>query len=246
MRTALGAGLFAAGLLLSGLPQAAVAAPVVRVTGQGTVSQTPDRASLNVSIVSNSDQAQAATSQNNATYSAVAGRLGGLGIAERDIHTSSFNISFVPKPEATSQYKPPRTGYIVTRQLAVTIDNLALVGRAIDAAVAAGATQIDGVAYGLRDTESAYAKALAAAVRDAAVQAAALAEAAHLRLGTIQSMTTGRSLPVAPAPLFRVAAAEVPTTIPPSDVQVNASVTVTYGLQPQAKPPAAPAGTPMR
>ena len=232
MRTALQAGLFAAGLVLFGLPQAAPAAPNIRVTGQGSVSQAPDRASLNVSIVSNNDQAQAATSQNNATYATVVGRLGGLGIAERDIHTSSFNITFVPKPEATAQYKPPRTGYIVTRQLAVTIDNLTLVGRAIDAAVAAGVTQIDGVSYGLRDTRSAYAKALAAAMHDADLQAAALADAAHLRLGAVQSITAGGTLPPTPTPQLRALAAEVQTTIPPSDVQIHASVVVTYGVQP--------------
>lgn len=232
MRRAVQAGVFAAGVVLFGLPQPApAAAPSIRVTGQGSVSQAPDRASLNLSILSNNDQAQAATSQNNTTYAAVVGRLGAVGIAERDIHTTSFNITFVPKPEPAAQYKPPRTGYIVTRQLAVTIDNLALVGRAIDAAVAAGATQIDGVSYGLRDIQSAYAKALAAAMHDAALQAAALADAAHLRLGAIQSITAGGTLPP-PAPQLRALAAEAQTTIPPSDVQVHASVIVTYGVQP--------------
>lgn len=232
MRIAFGAVLFAAGLVLAGLPQTAAAAPSVRVTGEGTVSQAPDRALLSVSIVTNNDEAQSATSQNNTTYSAIVGRLGGLGVPERDIRTSSFNISFVPKPEATAQYKPPRTGFIVTRELTITIDSLALVGRAIDAAVAAGATQIDGVSYGLRDSETAHAKALAAAMRDAAVQAAALAAAAHLRLGAIQSIATGRTLPAAPVPMLRAAAAQAPTTIPPSDVEVHATVIVTYGLQP--------------
>jgi uncharacterized protein YggE len=232
MRIAFALALVAAGLVLGGAPRPAAAAPTVRVTGEATVSQAPDRASLNVSIVTNSDEAQSATSQNNATYAAVVGRLGGIGIEERDVRTSSFNISFVPKPEATAQYKPPRTGYIVTRELTVTIDNLALVGRAIDAAVAAGATQIDGVRYGLRDSETAYAKALSAAMHDAGVQAAALAESAHLRLGSIQSIAAGRTLPGAPVPLLRVAAAQASTTIPPSNVEIHASVVVTYGLQP--------------
>ncbi|MGH7662618.1 MAG: SIMPL domain-containing protein [Vulcanimicrobiaceae bacterium] len=234
MRSATRAALFVAGLTLAMTSGVLAAGPTLSVTGDGSVSEAPDRASLGISLIANDDAAAVATSQNNTTYSAVVARLGKLGIAERDVRTTGFNINFVPKPEAGAQYKPPRTGYIVTRELAVTIDNLSLVGRAIDAAVAAGATQIDGVSYGLRDTQTAYAKALAVAMHDATVQAAALAAAAHLRLGPIQTLTAPRALPVSPLqePVFRTAAAAVPTTIPPSAIEVRASVIVTYGLEP--------------
>jgi uncharacterized protein YggE len=227
------AGLFAAVLMLGGTSAAYAAGPTLSVTGEGVVSQAPDRASLNVSLIANNDQAEVATSQNNATYEAVIARLGKLGIPQREVRTTAFNITFVPKPDANAQYKPPRTGYIVTRELAVTIENLSLVGRAVDAAVAAGATQIDGVSFGLRDTETAYAKALGVAMHDATVQAAALAGAAHLRLGPIQTLTAPRALPVAPLQQsFRIAAAAAPTTIPPSSIEIHASVIVTYALQP--------------
>src|SRR5579875_2844611 len=223
--------LVTATFFLAPAPLAAAATPTVTVTGEGTVSEQPDLATLSVALITNDDDAQAATSKNNTTYAAIVGRLGSLGIAARMIRTSAFDITFVPKPDASAQYKPPRTGYIVTRRLAIDIGNLTLVGRALDAAVAAGATEVDGVSFGLRDARAAHAKALAAAMRDAARQAAAVAEAAHLKLGAVQWIAAGRTS-VAPTPLLRAAAANVPTQIAPSTVEVRAAVDVKYALEP--------------
>jgi len=207
----------------------------VTVSGSGTISRDPDRATLSVSIVSNNDVAAAATSANNRLFDALVARMRGAGIPADAVKTSSYDLNFVPKPPPGDNYKPPQTGYIVTRGLSIAIDNLSSVGSVIDAAVAAGVTQLNGVNYGLRDERGAHAAALAAAVEDAAAQAAAIAQAAHMHLGAIRRITSVQSPPIFAARAVTLAArapAAVPTEITPSSVEVHATVTVTYALVP--------------
>ncbi len=214
---------------------AATNAPsTVTVSGSGTISRDPDRATLSVSIVTNNDVAATATSANNRLYSALVDRMRGVGIAAGAIKTSSYDLNFVPKPPPGDNYKPPQTGFIVTRALSITIDNLSNVGGVIDAAVAAGVTQVNGVSFGLRDERGAHAAALGAAVEDAAAQAAAIAQAAHLHLGAVRTISSVQSPVFAPQVMriAAVAAAPVPTQITPSAVEVHATVTVTYDLAP--------------
>lgn len=224
---------FAAVVLLAGPCAAAEPPATLTVAGEGTVTRAPDRATLGVTLISNSDDAQNATSANNKTYATLVSRMAALHVAESSIRTTSYDVSFVPKPDASAQYKPPRTGFIVTRQLQIAIDDMAGVGRAVDAAVAAGVTQIDGVTFGLRDRRAAYADALAAAMQDAESQATALAKAAHARLGAVRRIDAVRALPQASqAGVMLRAAASVPTELQPSQVEVRATVNVTYALQP--------------
>jgi uncharacterized protein YggE len=200
----------------------------------GTISRDPDRATLAVALVTNDDAAANATSANNRIYNALLERMRGAGVSASAIKTSGYDLNFVPKPAVGDNYKPPRTGYVVTRSLSIVIDNLSTVGSVIDAAVAAGVTQVNGVSYGLRDERSARSAALSAAVGDAAAQATAIAQAAHLHLGAIRRMSTVQSSPVFAPQVMRMSVAEnaAPTQITPSAVEVHASVTVTYLLVP--------------
>jgi uncharacterized protein len=103
----------------------------------------------------------------------------------------------------------------------------------VDACARAGATNISGVTFGVRDGRSAYNAALASALADANSQAHALAAAGHFRLGRVQRVEAGASSLPGPMPFARMATAEaMPTQIAPSDVEVRAAVTVTYTIAP--------------
>jgi len=221
--------------LLACVPARAAVPPTVTVSGLGTILRDPDQATLSLSIVTNSNVAASATSANNGLYNALVARMHGSGITAAAIKTTSYDLNFVPKPPPGNNYEPPQTGFIVTRSLSITIDNLSNVGGIIDAAVAAGVTQVSGVNFGLRDERGAHAAALAAAVEDAAAQAAAIAQAAHMRLGTIRNITTLQNAQVFAPQVVRLAVrppAPVPTEIAPSSIEIQATVTVTYALAP--------------
>lgn len=223
--------------LLASAPAWAATHPLpstVTVSGSGTVSRDPDRATLALRIETNDDAAANATSANNRIYNALLERLRGDGISASAIKTASYELNFVPKPAANDSYKPPRTGFVVSRDLLVSIDNLPSVGSVIDAAVAGGVTQIISVNFGIRDDRKARAAALAAAVQDGAAQATAIAQAAHRHLGAIRRISTVQNTPVFTPRMMSVAAsaAQPPTEITPSAIQVSATVTITYVLAP--------------
>jgi uncharacterized protein YggE len=172
--------------------------------------------------------------------------LGALHVDASDVKTTYYNVSFNPRPlpppvlqgAVVQPYPYPgaRYGYVVNRQLSITVARVADVGAVIDAAVKAGVTSVNGVQYGLKDRKSANEAALALALEDAAGQAKVVASASHMRLGGIKSIQVGQSYagPI-PGPVRVMSSpgvASVPTEITPTAVDVRATATVTYFLKP--------------
>jgi uncharacterized protein YggE len=130
-----------------------------------------------------------------------------------------------------------RYGYVVTRTVTVTSDHADRAGAIVDAAVAAGVTTIGGLAFGLRDTSAVYRSALAAAVADAQAQAQVLVTAAHARiLGLIDIGATSYQ-PVVPLIVRSPMASggvmsRAGSFVPPNDLTVTATVTLSYELAP--------------
>jgi uncharacterized protein YggE len=209
--------------------------PTLTVTGRGSVDRMPDQALVSFAIVTDDANAGRATSANNSAYNALVTRLGGLGLGPSALKTTAYDVMYNPRPPQPNPQVPQRYGYVVTRTVSVTTTRTDQVGAVIDAAVAAGVTNVNGVSFGLHDRSDAYRAALAAAVSDAQGQARALADAAHVRLGRIQRLAPFGPVVPGPRPVTfgRVAAAApVPTEVPPSDLSVQASVSITYEIAP--------------
>jgi uncharacterized protein YggE len=116
--------------------------------------------------------------------------------------------------------------------LTLSVRDLDLVGRAIDAAVGAGANTILGISFGLQDLSRARTEALALAVRDARAKADAIAQAVGLRIIGIERIVE-RETDVRP---FMVQPAEAgllraPAPVEPGMVTVSAVVTVAFGYR---------------
>ncbi len=213
-------------------------AVLITVSAQGRANAAPDMATENFTIATNADTAAAATSDNNNRYDRLMSALQSLGIAQRDIRTTFYNLNYTPPPQPQpGAALPPvreRYGYFVNRNIQVTVHRLDSVGKAIDTAVASGVTDIGGVTFGVTDNRAQFAQALRAAVSDARAQAEAMASAAGLHLVRVKSMQQGYA--EAPGPRIMMEAkmpapAPAPTNIQPSDVEVSATVTLTYEAQ---------------
>jgi uncharacterized protein YggE len=216
------------------------------ITGQGAVSRAPDMATLNASVQTNDDVSANATSKNNAVLAALTTALGALHVDASDIKTTYYNVSFVPRPvpppaPAGAILQPAypyqgRYGYVVNRQLSITVARVADVGAVVDAAVKAGVTNVNGVQYGLKDRKPATDAALALALEDAAGQAKVIAAATHMRVGAIKQIQVGPSysgpMPVPMRAISNLITTGVPTEITPTAVDVRATATVTYYLKP--------------
>jgi uncharacterized protein YggE len=212
----------------------APAPATLSATGEGSVSRAPDRAVVAFQIQTTDDASARATSANAAIANALTARMVQLGIPSAGVATTSYGLSYVPRPSRPDPAGDQRYGFTVTRTIAVTEDATDRAGAVVDAGVAAGATSVDGVTFTLRDPHGAQRAAQAAAVDDAMAQARGLAAAAGVRLVRIRAIAPGASTPIGrPMPMMRMAlgaSAAVPTTIDPSNLTVDATVTIEYEI----------------
>jgi uncharacterized protein YggE len=151
------------------------------------------------------------------------------GIGSSDIKTLGVQVW----PQYDYRSSPMvLTGFTATQTLQITIHDLRRIGAVIDAAVAGGATSVQGITYDLTDHSAASAQALAKAVGDAQTKARAMANAAGIRLGSVVSMSDIESTPY-PFPIIRAATASAGssgTQVSPPDVQLTVSVTVGWSI----------------
>jgi uncharacterized protein YggE len=206
------------------------------VTGDSSVSRAPDRATISFRIETNNDQAAGATSANSAIATALEKRLAGLNIPSSAISTSGYGLNYTPRPAKPDPASTQRYGFTVERTIDVAIDNVDGAGAVVDAGVAAGVTNVNGITFSLRDAHAAMRSAQTAALADAVAQARSLAAAANVRLVRILAISpAGETSPVRPLGRVMMAAASMPTTIDPGNLTVTANVTVAYEIAPSGR-----------
>lgn len=220
-----------ASVVTASASQATVDTSGIFVSGTGKVRLTPNIATASVGVEITAGTLAEATSQANAKMNAIITRLKGMGIADKDIQTTSYSITPLtqqPRPGVT----PAITGYRVVNQLSITIRKMDDVGKVLDAAVAAGANNIYGITFGVDDPTPYQQQARAAAVQAAQNKAAQLAKAANVTLGKVISMSEGTAMPT---PLFRVqsvaASAESAVPIEVGELEISVSVEMRFAIQ---------------
>lgn len=244
--------LYVAVLAVAALPLAASAQPKLPpnaingttavITGQGVVTRPADSATINLAMATSDDVAEAATAKSNAVYDALKTKVAPFGVGADKIKTTYYNMIFNPRPaDGRPQTGPvslpyqPRYGYVVTRQVQVVVPDVTNTGKVVDAAIAAGVTNVNGVSYALSDRKAANDAALAAAFENAATQAASVAAASHMRIAGIKQIQVGpaNTYPALPMPMrFPLGVQQSSATeLPPATVDVRATVTVTYLLK---------------
>jgi uncharacterized protein len=197
------------------------AGTTITVTGNGMVNTTPDRASFDFGVTTQASTAADALSRNSDQATAIIAALKAAGIDTSDIQTTQ--VSLWPQ---TSSNGTRITGYQASNSVQVTAA-IGKSGALVDAAVAAGANNVDGPNLDTVDQSSLYDQALKQALGDAKGKAQAIADGAGLTLGTVVKVTEGGNAP--PVPLFASKAA-TGTAVPieAGTQQIQASVTVTY------------------
>ncbi len=239
-------GLLTVGLLLTAgfvarldaAPARAAALPIasagaspaaIVLRGTGTIDVTPDVARIMVGIQTTAPRATEAEAQNATAADKVRAMVTRAGVASGDIKTLSLQVW--PQYDYRGG-QPELTGFMASHELQITVHDLSRIGAIIDAAIAGGATAVQGITYDVTDHSAASAQALARAVKDAQTKARAMADAAGIRLGSVVSMTDIENTPY-PFPFVRGAAstsADAPTQVSPPDVQLTVSVTVGWAI----------------
>jgi uncharacterized protein len=216
-----------AALCLAAAPAAADGK--ITVTGTGEVSAAPDMATLSLGVTTEAEEAAAAMRANSEAMAAVLARLVALGIAEADMQTSSISLSPRWEPPRPAETEPRVTGFVASNMLTVEVRDLAALGGVIDAVVGDGANTLGGLVFGIADDRALRDAARRAAVADAAGKARVLAEAAGVRLGSVEEIVEGGEMG---GPMFArmdMAAAEsVP--VAPGEIDLQVTVTMTWEI----------------
>jgi uncharacterized protein YggE len=222
-------------LALLALPQLAAAQSgvpprTVVMSGHGEVRAAPDTALLSAGVTTEAATASSALSANSTRMQAVLASLKKQGVPEKNIQTANLSVS--PQYANTNNEAPRITGYRAVNQVQVRLEDVRKLGAALDALVAAGANQLNGVSFLIRDDTDLLAKARAEAVADARVKAETFAKAAGVSLGPILSISeSGGEAPrpmLAAAPMM-VRAKAVPVAL--GEESVGADVTIIWEIQ---------------
>lgn len=195
----------------------------------------PDQAVVNATVQTHNDtNAGAAIGANEATYERVVAAVTALGIPRDGITLSYYNVNYVAPPTGNASYA---YGFTVERNFAIKVNRVALAGNVVDAAIGAGATNINGVTFGLQNTAAASNQAMMRAVTDATQRAQALAHDAGLHVVGIASIAFGNAYTPVPMLHMTAAALEPPAPAPPTTFDTaSATVSVTVTMVFLAKP----------
>lgn len=207
-------------------------ATTFNLSAYGETRVEPDMATINLGVMTEAATAADAMRQNAARMSQVIAALGRAGIAAKDIQTSNLNLS---AQYAYEQNQPPKlTGYQASNQVTVRVLDLARIGPAVDAVVASGANQVNGVSFGLQDSTAAENAARQAAVRALAAKADLYAKATGYRVSRLVSLSEGGGYsPPPPMPMMAMAkreAFDAGTPVAGGQLTVRIDVTGLYEL----------------
>ncbi|HJW21680.1 MAG TPA: SIMPL domain-containing protein [Candidatus Limnocylindrales bacterium] len=228
-------GAVVAGPLLSTRPTLATdpattaAEHTISVSGTGRIVLTPDTADVRLGVTSTAKTVKVARANAAVAMTAVIASLRKIGVAEADIQTTTLSLQ--PTYNYASGTNPPQlTGYNLTNAIAVTVRDLDKLGDAIDGALAAGATSLDGVTFRVANQAAAEAQARQAAMAEAAAKAKTLAEAAHVSITGVASIS--ETVAPVPYPIMYSAAAgvskDVATPVMTGTTEVTVTVAVAY------------------
>jgi hypothetical protein len=170
------------------------AATTVSLAAIGDVKITPDRASLNLGVNIEAPAAAQAMRQNATQMAAVIASLKAQGVPDRDIRTQGLNLQ---TNYAYAPNQPPRlTGYRASNTVSVIIEDMDKVGPLLDAAVAAGANQVNSINFSLKNPAAAEDQARAEAIKALKAKAEIYAQANGLRVARLVRMSEGPGAPV--------------------------------------------------
>ena len=211
------------------------AAPrTITVSGAGEARAVPDQAQLSAGVTTTAKTAAAALAENARKMTGVFDALKRLGVPDKHIQTSNFSIQPQYPP-----YNPNATGlqlivgYTVSNQVDATLDDVKTLGPSLDALVAAGANQINSVAFSIRDQDSLLAAARAGAIGDAIKRARTYAKAAGVALGPVISISEWVSEATSAESGVVVTAmkAEAPTPTAAGERGIKANVSMVFEIR---------------
>lgn len=207
---------------------------VITVTTSSDVKVVPDKAKVSVSATNQAYEAAECQEANARMANALVDALVAAGVAEKDIQTT--NVNMYPTRDYSGIGTPTITGYEMTTSLSVSGLDIDSIGPVLQAAVAAGATDVGGIQYYSSTYDEAYADALRAAIAAAGEKAQVIATASKVSIGAIVNVTEGYQNTAyryesGSNYLYGAGAMDVEASkAMPGEIEIGAQVTVSFAI----------------
>jgi uncharacterized protein len=208
----------------------------ITVTGTGRASRPAEIARTTFVVEATRPTAAEARGVAAGVAAEVITAIRAAGVPSADLSTAGLDVQ--PGWEQDGD-RMVRTGFTVTNRIGVTVRDLEVLGRVLDAGLDAGATGLEGVSFDLADPAAASEEARRAAVADAKWRAETIASASGARLRRLVAIAEGGADVPSPFPKARMmamAADAAPTPVMPGAIDVTVGVTAEWELLGPDKP----------
>jgi uncharacterized protein YggE len=199
-------------------------------SGTGSVDLHPDTATISFTAVSDDSSSEAALASTSQKMNAVIAALKALttvSIADNDLQTGDIS--------SYQDWQSPRAWH-ASQTLTVTLHDVSQAGAVITAGNHAGADQVSGPSFSVKDQKDAYNTALRAALADARQKADVVAQAMGGTVAGVLSVSEDNQ--GSPMPMYAMAKASAgaaDSSTPPiqqGTLNVSAGVTVVFSYGP--------------
>jgi len=146
--------------------------PTISVNGEGVVEVAPDRATISLGVVTRDKNADKVQNDNAKIANEIIKSVAALGIDKKNIRTGNYSFHQYFRNDNNRRVAD---GYEANNTVIVIVDDLNLVGKVIDAALANGANNVDSLEFGIKDKSKLQNEAIRLAVRDARAKAEVVA-----------------------------------------------------------------------
>lgn len=231
----------------------------ISVSGEGKAYLKPDVAMISFGVTSEAVKSQDAVSKNNEKMNAVIAAIKGLGVQDKDIQTTLYNLTplynypVYPMKGSAGSTAPARdsvgvssvspvyvqggrllSGYSLEQQVSVKIRNFDNINAVLDQATAAGATNVGQLSFTVDDPEMAQSQAREEAIKNAKEKLDNIAKQSGLRVGKLVNVSEGYNS--YPTPMYSSMAKDagvesVPPQIQAGQMEVMSNVTLTYQIK---------------
>lgn len=205
----------------------------ITVSGHGEVDVPPDIGFVTVGVQSTASTVAAARDAAADSADALVSSLKKNGVAEKDIQTTGLYIQ--PNYDY-AKGSPQLTGYTVTNTVTTKVRKIDTMSKVVDDAVAAGgdSVRLQGVSFGVEDSDKAKQDARDKAMADAKAKAEALAKLGGVNLGkpvTIAETQGGSTVPSVDKGAGESLGGDVSTPIQPGTNKVSVDVAVRWAIE---------------
>lgn len=204
----------------------------IDVSGEGKAYVKPDIALASFGMQTNGLKSQDVVDRNNTVINQVIASVKTLGILDKDIQTTSYNLS--PVYDYTEKGRVFK-GYELNQQISVKIRDFDKISDILDVAVSKGANTVGDLQFTVDDPVKSQAEARTKAIAQAKEKAVSLARESGLKIDKLINISEGYSSN--PEPMYARnnsltdKAVSVAPQIQAGQMEVDSTVTLTYLLK---------------